>query len=86
MFFHTKKCKHLHIGNNYPDTQYSMSLDQNKTAIKRVTSEKDLGVTFNEKLIFKKHVSKLDSRISKQKSWTDFLELHIREGIKKFVH
>ena len=56
MFFHTKKCKHLHIGNNYPDTQYSMSLDQNETAIKRVTSEKDLGVTFDEKLILREHI------------------------------
>ena len=58
MFFHTKKCKHLHIGNNYPDTQYSMSLDQDETAIKRVTSEKDLGVTFDEKLIFRELISK----------------------------
>ena len=58
MFFHTKKCKHLHIGNNYPDTKYSMSLDQDETAIKGVTSEKDLGVTFDEKLIFKEHTSK----------------------------
>ena len=35
-----------------------MSLDQNETAIKRVTSEKDLGVTFDEKLIFREHISK----------------------------
>ena len=61
MFFHTKKCKHLHIGNNYPDTQYSMSLDQDEIAIKRVTSEKDLGVTFDEKLIFREHISKIVS-------------------------
>ena len=58
MFFHTKKCKHLHIGNNYPDTQYSMSLDQDETTIKRVTSEKDTGVTFDVKLIFREHISK----------------------------
>ena len=58
MFFHTKKCYQLHIGNNYPDTQYSMSLGQAETAIKRVTSEKDLCVTFDEKLIFTEHISK----------------------------
>ena len=35
-----------------------MSLDQNETVIKRVTSEKLLGVTFDEKLIFREHISK----------------------------
>ena len=32
-------CKHLQFGNNYPDTQYFMSLDQNETVINQLTSE-----------------------------------------------
>ena len=58
MFFHIKKCKYLHIGKNHPDTQYIMSEDQNPTEVTRVTSEKDLGVIFDEKLIFRDHISK----------------------------
>ena len=58
MFFHIKKCKYLHIGKNHPDTQFIMSEDQNPTEVTRVTSEKDLGVIFDEKLIFRDHISK----------------------------
>ena len=58
MFFHIKKCKYLHIGKNHPDTQYIMSEDQNPTKVTHVTSEKDLGVIFDEKLIFRDHISK----------------------------
>ena len=52
MFFPIKKCKYLHTGKNLPDTQYSMSVDQNPTEVTQVTSEKDLGVIFDEKVIF----------------------------------
>ena len=47
-----------HIGKNHPDTQYIISEDQNPTEVKRVTSEKDLGVIFDEKLIFRDQISK----------------------------
>ena len=40
------------------DSYDSMSLDQNETVITRVTSEKDLGITFDEKLIFREHIPK----------------------------
>ena len=42
-------------GKNHPDTQYIMSVDQNPTEVMRVTSEKDLDVIFDEKLIFRDH-------------------------------
>ena len=58
MFFHIKKCKYLHIGKNHLDTQYIMPEDQNPTEVTRVISEKDLGVIFDEKLIFRDHISK----------------------------
>ena len=45
-------------GKNLPDTQYIMSVDQNPTEVKQVTTEKDLGVIFDEKLIFRDHISK----------------------------
>ena len=58
MFFHIKKCKYLHIGKNHPDTQYITSVYQTPTEVTRVTSEKDLGIIFDEKLIFRYHISK----------------------------
>ena len=58
MFFHIKKCKYLHIGKNLPDTQYIMSVDQNPTEVTQVTTEKDLGVIFDEQLIYRDHISK----------------------------
>ena len=39
-------------------SQYIMSVDQNPTEVTQVTSEKDLGVIFDEKLIFRDHISK----------------------------
>ena len=59
MFFHINKCKYLHIGKNHPDTQYIMSVDQNPTKVTWVTSEKDLGVIFDEKFIFRDHIYKM---------------------------
>ena len=35
-----------------------MSLDQNQIIIEQVTSEKDLGVIFDEKLLFREHIVK----------------------------
>ena len=58
MFFHIKKCKYLHIGKYLPDTQHIMTVDQNPTEVRQVTSEKDLGVIFDEKLICRDHISK----------------------------
>ena len=46
------------VGKNLPDTQYIMSVDQNPTEVTQVTTEKDLGVIFHEKLIFRDHISK----------------------------
>ena len=43
---------------NPADTQYIMSIDQNPTEVTQVTSEKDLGVIFDENLIFRDHISK----------------------------
>ena len=52
-----------------------MLVDQNPTEVKgpevtQVTSEKDLGVIFDEKLIFRDHYFQKGCA-SKQESWTD---------------
>ena len=46
------------LGKNHPDTQYLMPVDQNPTEVTQVASEKDLSVIFDDKLIFRDHISK----------------------------
>lgn len=58
MFFHIKKCKHLRIGKKQQAEAYTMSSGQEQITIKQVECEKDLGVIFDEKLIFREHISK----------------------------
>ena len=57
MFYHYKKCHHLHIGNNMEDTAYTMETPNGIVPIEKVQSEKDLGVTFDSKLNFTEHIS-----------------------------
>ena len=57
MFYHYKKCHHLHIGNNLEDTAYTMETPNGRVSIEKVQSEKDLGVTFDSKLNFAEHIS-----------------------------
>jgi hypothetical protein len=50
--FNTTKCKHLHIGKNEPG-----SFQLNGQEIHRVEKEKDLGVIFQNNLLFDQHIS-----------------------------
>ena len=47
MFYHFKKCHHLHIGNNVESTEYTMETPNGNVTIEKVESEKDLGVIFD---------------------------------------
>lgn len=53
-----KKCKHLRIGKGQPTEPYTMSSDKGINNIEKVRFEKDLGVIFDEKLLFREHISK----------------------------
>ena len=56
MFYHHKKCHHLHVGNNMEDTAYTMETTNGTISIEKVKSEKDLGVIFDSKLTFTEHI------------------------------
>ncbi|MEW8545255.1 MAG: reverse transcriptase family protein [Candidatus Thiodiazotropha sp.] len=58
MFFNAKKCKHMRIGKGQPDHPYTMTSNQVVSNIEQVTSEKDLGITFDRKLLFRDHIAK----------------------------
>ena len=57
MKYHFKKCKQLHIGNHDINFDYSMQTDTGPVLVEKVTSEKDLGVTFDQKLKFTDHIN-----------------------------
>ena len=58
MFYNTEKCHHVHIGENTEASKYEMGSGDNRNTIKRVESEKDLGVFIDEKLNFRDHITK----------------------------
>ena len=45
--YHFQKCKHLHIGNNDTNFEYTMHTNNREVKVQNVTSEKYLGVTFD---------------------------------------
>ena len=57
MKYHFKKCKHLHIGNHDINFDYTMQTDTGPIVVEKVTSEKDLGVAFDQKLKFTEHIN-----------------------------
>ena len=62
MFYNFKKCHHLHIGNNFPETEYIMETPNGPIKVEKVDYEKDLGVIFDRNMKFGEHIS---SKVSK---------------------
>ena len=57
MSFNIYKCHHVHIGENTETSKYEMGSGDNRITIKRVDSEKDLGVFIDNKLNLAKKVN-----------------------------
>ena len=56
LYFNVSKCKVMHIGRNNPRVEYTMTKDGKTTKIETCEQETDLGVTFDDKLNFNKHI------------------------------
>lgn len=56
LYFNVSKCKVMHIGRNNPRVDYTMTKDGKTTKIETCEQETDLGVTFDDKLNFNKHM------------------------------
>ena len=55
---HPDKCRHTEIGkNNVGESQYYMTTNNVTKTIDTHDKQKDLGVTFDSKLIFDEHTS-----------------------------
>ena len=57
MLFNNKKCHHMHVGENSAVSTYKMGSGENRTEIQKVKAEKDLGVTIDDKLKFREHIT-----------------------------
>ena len=59
MQLNTSKCKHMVINNrhNCQDVKFTLTQEDLTTEIVKVSEEKDLGITFDDKLKFSQHIS-----------------------------
>ena len=57
MNYHFQKCKHLHIGIHDINFEYTMQTNSGEMKVQKVTTEKDLGVTFDQNLKFTYHIN-----------------------------
>ena len=57
MFFNIPKCKHLYIGGGENNLYYIMTPNTEEVPTKKVSSEKDLGVVIDNKILFREHIS-----------------------------
>ena len=57
MDFSTKKGKHIRHGKNQPNQPYTMKASQDRVIIEQFKTEKDLGVIFDDKLLFRDHIA-----------------------------
>ena len=58
MVFSTKICKHLRYGRNQPNQPYTMKAGNERVIIEQVKTEKNVGVIFDDKLLFRDHIAK----------------------------
>lgn len=64
--FNVGKCKSLHIGRRNHKHQYHMDVDGERVNIAQVSEEKDIGVTFDDRMKFDKHISNIVSKANQR--------------------
>ena len=69
MFFHARKSKHLHIGKKLSNWALHYAIRSKSVITEHVASEKDLGVIFDEKLLFRDYIVKKVALVNKIWDW-----------------
>ena len=57
MKFHPDKCHVMHIGANNPRVDYTMSKENTRHTLEKVSVEKDLGILIDDKFKFSDHIN-----------------------------
>ena len=52
-----QKCKHMHIGSHDINFEYTIQTNNGTVIVEKVTTEKDLGVIFDQKLKFTDYIN-----------------------------
>lgn len=63
--FNVDKCKILHMGRNNPEVCYTMATGSGNFLLNKCVEERDLGVVFDQKLEFDKHINETISKSNK---------------------
>ena len=64
--FSVEKCKVLHLGPHNEEYNYTLKSGINSRPLEVVTSEKDLGITFDRTLHFTEHIEKCSSKANQR--------------------
>jgi hypothetical protein len=59
LYFNVNKCMVMHIGKTNEQRKYFMSIENKIVEISKCTEEKDLGVTFDNLLLFDSHINRV---------------------------
>ena len=70
MFYNFNKCNHLHIGNKFTNTEYTMETPDEPISVEKVDQGKDLGVIFDSNIKFGVHIS---SKVAKANQILGFI-------------
>ena len=65
LYFNVNKCKILHVGRNNPRHEYYMKVNKDTCRVDVCNEEKDLGITFDEKLSFDIHINSCINKANK---------------------
>ena len=66
LHFNVSKCKVLHIGKTNPEHNYKMNNGEGVINVTKCEEEKDLGVTFDKKLVFDKHINNVVNKANQR--------------------
>jgi len=64
--FNADKCKSMHIGRGNPKQEYHMNSGNKEVTIKQTDCEKDLGVTFDERMKFDIHIANIVNKANQR--------------------
>ena len=86
MKFHPDKCHVMHIGANNPRVDYTMSKENTRHTLEKVSVEKDLGILIDDKLKFSDHINTKVNKANQILGCLKHTFKHITKDILKLLY